>query len=43
MGEVGRLTAFEKLRELQEEGACCDVTLVVGGQYFKAHKCVPVF
>lgn len=38
LGESGRLSAFEKLQELQREGACCDVTLVVGGKYFKAHK-----
>lgn len=39
LGDAGRLTAFDKLRELQQEGACCDVTLAVGGQHFKAHKC----
>lgn len=40
LGEAGRLGAFDKLRELQQEGACCDVTLVVGDRHFKAHKCV---
>lgn len=38
LGEAGRLAAFDKLKELQQEGACCDVTLAVGGQNFKAHK-----
>lgn len=38
LGEGGRLAAFEKLRELQREGACCDVTLSVGESHFKAHK-----
>lgn len=40
LGEAGRLAAFEKLRDLQQEGACCDVTLAIGGQHFRAHKCV---
>lgn len=38
LGEGGRLSAFDKLRELQQKGACCDVTLMVGGKKFKAHK-----
>lgn len=38
LGENGRLSAFDKLRELQRRGACCDVTLIVGGRHFKAHK-----
>lgn len=38
LGGRGRLLAFGKLRELQREGACCDVTLAVGGRLFKAHK-----
>lgn len=38
LGESGRLAAFDKLRELRREGACCDVTLAVGGRQFKAHK-----
>lgn len=38
LGGRGRLSAFGRLRELQREGACCDVTLAVGGRLFKAHK-----
>lgn len=38
LGGRGRLSAFGRLRELQQEGACCDVTLAVSGRLFKAHK-----
>lgn len=38
LGDAGRLAAFDKLQELQQEGACCDVTLAIGGRHFKAHK-----
>lgn len=38
LGARGRRAAFERFRELQRGGACCDVTLAVGGKHFKAHK-----
>ncbi|CAM9797320.1 unnamed protein product, partial [Ectocarpus fasciculatus] len=40
LGARGRRAAFERFRDLQRVGACCDVTLAVGGKHFKAHKCV---
>lgn len=38
LGERGRRSAFDQFRQLQRDGACCDVTLAVGGRTFKAHK-----
>ncbi|CAN0560745.1 unnamed protein product, partial [Ectocarpus sp. 12 AP-2014] len=40
LGARGRRAAFERFGELRRVGACCDVTLAVGGKHFKAHKCV---
>lgn len=38
LGERGRRSAFDQFRRLQRDGACCDVSLAVGGRTFKAHK-----
>lgn len=38
LGARGRRAAFERFGELRRVGACCDVTLAVGGKHFKAHK-----
>lgn len=38
LGERGRRSAFDQFRQQQRDGACCDVTLAVGGRTFKAHK-----
>eukprot|EP00903_Cladosiphon_okamuranus_P009315 g8887.t1 len=40
LGERGRRSAFDQFQQLRRDGACCDVTLAVGGRMFKAHKCV---
>ena len=40
LGEAGRSAVFDRLHALLEDGSCCDVTLKVEGQAYKAHKCV---
>lgn len=38
LGERGMRSVFDQFRQLQRDGACCDVTLTVGDRAFKAHK-----
>lgn len=38
LGERGRQSAFEGFRRLRRDGVCCDVTLLVAGAHFVAHK-----
>ncbi|CAN0445816.1 unnamed protein product, partial [Phaeothamnion confervicola] len=40
LGEAGRKETFQRLTELQADGALCDVTLRAGGCELKAHACI---